>query len=245
MSADILKKLKNLNSAVMSDRDFSGFNPKVAKMKTGIKPKECKDIYSEMERDQFKPSWKQMESDSEDESENTEIKGKDLLKRIYQGGKKVAPSKILDSVVKTESKIIKHLEEHIKEGNYDKKDISQSKQLRKQIHDVASAHLTPALKIPKTAEIWKYSNPKTAQEKAFKIYGKSAVLYKSERADKKYQILNPSGDWVHFGQMEYQDFTKHRDQARRENYLRRASAIKGDWRKNEYSPNALAMRILW
>lgn len=245
MSADILKKLKNLHSAMMNDRDFTGFNAKVSQMKTGIKPRENEDIYSAMERDQFKPNWKQMESDSEEESDPSKLKGKDLLKRIYQGGKKIPPSKILDTVVKTESNIIKHLEEHIKEGKYDKKDVSQSKQLKNQIRQINDSHLTSATRIPKTAEIWKYSNPKTAQEKAFKLYGKNAVLYKSEKSDKKYQILDPDGNWVHFGQMKYQDFTKHGDQDRRERYLKRASGIKGDWRKNPYSPNALAMRILW
>jgi hypothetical protein len=45
--------------------------------------------------------------------------------------------------------------------------------------------------------------------------------------------------------MEYQDFTKHLDQKRRENYLKRASGMKGDWRTNPYSANALAMRVLW
>ena len=58
-------------------------------------------------------------------------------------------------------------------------------------------------------------------------------------------IQDDDGKWVHFGQMKYEDFTKHGDQDRRENYLKRASGMKGNWRGNPYSANSLAMRILW
>lgn len=45
--------------------------------------------------------------------------------------------------------------------------------------------------------------------------------------------------------MGYEDFTKHKNEERRQNYLNRANAIKGDWKKNPYSPNNLAINILW
>ena len=41
------------------------------------------------------------------------------------------------------------------------------------------------------------------------------------------------------------DVTKHRDEQRRENYLARAMKIKGNWAKDKYSPNSLAINLLW
>ena len=51
--------------------------------------------------------------------------------------------------------------------------------------------------------------------------------------------------WIHFGQMGYEDFTKHKDKKRQENYLKRTAAMRGDWKDNEYSPNNLSRNILW
>jgi hypothetical protein len=45
--------------------------------------------------------------------------------------------------------------------------------------------------------------------------------------------------------MGYEDYTKHKDDKRRQNYLLRASNIKGDWGKNPYSPNSLIFNLLW
>lgn len=67
----------------------------------------------------------------------------------------------------------------------------------------------------------------------------------STRKDKKYMIQDPNNKWVHFGQMGYEDYTKHRDDNRRMNYLNRASKIKGRWKTNKYSPNNLAIHLLW
>jgi len=45
--------------------------------------------------------------------------------------------------------------------------------------------------------------------------------------------------------MGYEDFTKHKNLKRRQNYLTRSTNIKGDWKKNKYSPNNLSIHILW
>jgi len=51
-----------------------------------------------------------------------------------------------------------------------------------------------------------------------------------------------------------EDYTKHLDLKRRRSYLARATNIKsarsvalgkGDWEKNIYSPNFLAIHLLW
>ena len=90
-----------------------------------------------------------------------------------------------------------------------------------------------------------YSNPKIAQKNAFDYLGKTAILKPSTRQGKKYMIYDPNGKWIHFGQLGYEDFTKHRDEKRKDNYLRRTSNMRGNWRNNSYSPNNLSRNILW
>jgi tRNA U34 5-carboxymethylaminomethyl modifying GTPase MnmE/TrmE len=90
------------------------------------------------------------------------------------------------------------------------------------------------------------SDFKTAQEKAEKYLGKDALLKISEEKNKKYQVLNPSTNkYVSFGDIRYEDYTKHKDPVRRQSYLKRATKIKGDWKIDKYSPNSLAINILW
>ena len=95
-------------------------------------------------------------------------------------------------------------------------------------------------------EINKYSNPKKVQEKAKKYLGEGAIIYRSVKKDKKYMIYNPNTKkWVHFGQIPYEDFTKHQDPKRRENYLTRTANMRGNWKNDKYSANNLSREILW
>lgn len=90
-----------------------------------------------------------------------------------------------------------------------------------------------------------YSNPEQALKNA-KIYlGRHVNLFISNKPDKKYMIQDPQGKWVHFGQIPYEDYTKHQDDFRRNNYLIRSANIRGNWRDNPYSPNNLSRNILW
>jgi len=92
----------------------------------------------------------------------------------------------------------------------------------------------------------KYSNPRSAQKKAYQYLGKTAKLYPSGKKDKKYKIFDPKNKkWVNFGQLGYEDFTKHKNKSRRHNYLTRSNNIKGNWKTNKYSPNNLSIHILW
>jgi len=101
-------------------------------------------------------------------------------------------------------------------------------------------------KYTKIDELKAYSNFDKAQEKAEDYLGVNATLFSSPRKDKKYRIYNPDKDkWVDFGQMGYEDFTKHQDPIRRERYLKRALNIKGKWKEDAYSPNNLSIHILW
>lgn len=105
--------------------------------------------------------------------------------------------------------------------------------------------LIQANKIPKNNIIWKYSDPKKSQKLAYKYFGKKATIYRSTRKNKKYMIKDDKGRWVHFGQIPYEDFTKHKNATRRQNYLTRSRKIRGDWKKHKYSANNLAIKILW
>ena len=75
------------------------------------------------------------------------------------------------------------------------------------------------------------------------IYKKSVVP--STRKNKKYMILNDDDKYIHFGDSRYQDFTEHNDLKRRKRYLDRATKIKGNWKKDKYSPNNLSINLLW
>ena len=70
-------------------------------------------------------------------------------------------------------------------------------------------------------------------------------VYLSSRKTKKYMIVTPENKIVHFGAMTYEDYTKHKSDIRRRNYRRRAENIKGDWKQDKYSPNNLAINLLW
>ena len=100
-------------------------------------------------------------------------------------------------------------------------------------------------RFPKTDAIWIYSNPKIAQEKAFEYYGPDAILNRSNTKNKKYCIMTPENKLINFGQMGYEDYTKHNDKLRRYNYIQRTSKIRGNWKQNKYSPNNLSRTILW
>lgn len=53
------------------------------------------------------------------------------------------------------------------------------------------------------------------------------------------------GDFIIYSFLERQGREKGLAGSKRYSYLTRASKIKGDWRSDPYSPNWLAMRILW
>jgi hypothetical protein len=94
--------------------------------------------------------------------------------------------------------------------------------------------------------LYLYSTPRTAQKMAYKYLGKTAKLYPALNPDKKYSIYDPKNEkWVNFGQLGYEDFTKHHNKTRRKNYLRRTKFMRGKWHSNKYSANNLSRNILW
>ncbi len=91
----------------------------------------------------------------------------------------------------------------------------------------------------------KVSNPATVVRKAKQIYRTGVKIVESRAKSKKYALIKPNGTRVNFGSIDYQDPTKHGSDIRRENYLKRAKGIKGNWKANKYSPNNISIRLLW
>jgi hypothetical protein len=75
--------------------------------------------------------------------------------------------------------------------------------------------------------------------------GKDIPIYISDKKDKKYMVQNPDGKWIHFGQLNYQDFTHHLSLLRRNSYLTRTANMRGNWKSDKYSANNLSRNILW
>ena len=83
-----------------------------------------------------------------------------------------------------------------------------------------------------------------------KVNKLSRLIYKktvepSTRKNKKYMIMNDENKLVHFGDLRFEDKTKHQDKERLKRYLDRATKIKGNWKRDKYSPNNLAINLLW
>lgn len=90
-----------------------------------------------------------------------------------------------------------------------------------------------------------YSNPRQVAENALRYFGKHVPIYISNKPNSKYMIQDLSGKFVHFGAIPYEDYTFHQDTDRQLKYLRRAMKIQGKWMFNTYSPNNLAINLLW
>ena len=77
----------------------------------------------------------------------------------------------------------------------------------------------------------KVSDIKKVNKLSRMIYQKT--VEPSTRKNKKYMIMNDENKLVHFGDLRYQDYTKHQDLKRLNNYLSRATKIKGNWKKRQ------------
>lgn len=101
-------------------------------------------------------------------------------------------------------------------------------------------------KDPKYKELLKYSDPEKVYKKLKAIYGKNMVLMLSPKKEKKYRIYDYfKNRWVDFGQMSYEDFTRHKNEERRYRYLKRSLNIKGKWKEDPFSANNLSIFGLW
>jgi len=99
----------------------------------------------------------------------------------------------------------------------------------------------------KLEQLMKVSNPKEVIKNAQQYFNDPDIkVYLSKRKDKKYAIYDPNiKKLVHFGNVNYSDYTKHKNEERRLNYLNRASHIRGSWKENLFSPNNLSLHLTW
>jgi hypothetical protein len=80
-----------------------------------------------------------------------------------------------------------------------------------------------------------------SQAKSRKV--KLSKIARSPRAEKKYRAYFSDGTHTDFGAAGMSDFTRHRDEARRQRYLKRHSR-RENW-NNMKSAGALSRYILW
>ena len=99
----------------------------------------------------------------------------------------------------------------------------------------------------KLEQLLRVSNPEKVIENAKHYFNDPNIkVFLSTRKNSKYAIYDPiHKKLVHFGNIDYYDYTYHLNDEYRKNYLRRATNIKGNWRDNPYSPNNLAINLLW
>jgi hypothetical protein len=94
-------------------------------------------------------------------------------------------------------------------------------------------------KVPKTDEIWNYSNP----NKVYKLGRELGItVYRSNKPKKKYMVIDDNEKWIHFGLLPYEDYTKHNDEERRNKFLKRNKKWED---KPIYSPAFLSYHLLW
>lgn len=95
----------------------------------------------------------------------------------------------------------------------------------------------------KKEDIELYSDPDMVLKNAKKIYGKDVIIDLSTHKNKKYMIFDPYYyKWVHFGEMGYQDYTKHKDDNRRTLFKIRNYK----WANYPmYTPSHMSYYLLW
>lgn len=88
----------------------------------------------------------------------------------------------------------------------------------------------------------RYSNPAIVKNLAKKMLGPNVKVFYSTRKNKKYMVKNPDGKMIHFGQLPYEDVTKHKDDERRNAFRKRNAK----WSKlPKWSAGWLAYHLLW
>jgi len=91
----------------------------------------------------------------------------------------------------------------------------------------------------KLKELYEYSDPEEVNRKAMLLHLNE--IHPSSRAKFKYMVFN-GHRMVHFGQMGYDDYTKHKDEKRRNNFRKRNHR----WANAPiYSPRFLSWNLTW
>ena len=101
--------------------------------------------------------------------------------------------------------------------------------------------------INKRREVEKVSNPDEVYHKAMILLNEydDVELDFSTRLNKKYRIKGEftNNKYIHFGDMKYEDYTKHQDEERRSKFLKRNYYWLEDY--DIYSPAWFSYHLLW
>lgn len=94
----------------------------------------------------------------------------------------------------------------------------------------------------KSKIVKQYSNPAIVKRLAKELIDPKTKIFYSTRENKKYMVQDPNGKWIHFGQLPFFDFTKHKDEERRDNFKKRNAkwATQPKW-----TAGWLAYHLLW
>lgn len=97
----------------------------------------------------------------------------------------------------------------------------------------------------------------TEAKRRAKEAGYKEPLFIADDEDHKLMLKKPTGEFVYFGKLGYGDYLlwSHAEgkgevpegtaESKRKVFLKSHRAIKGDWKKDKYSPNMLALKINW
>jgi hypothetical protein len=96
-----------------------------------------------------------------------------------------------------------------------------------------------------SSKLKKVSNPTIVKRKAKQIFGSSVKIAESKSKGKKYSIITPQRKTMNFGSIDYEDFTKHKNKQRQNNYLKHSAGIRENWKNSKYSADSLSRRLLW
>ena len=91
-------------------------------------------------------------------------------------------------------------------------------------------------------KICEVSNPELVLKQLKKYYGDDIDLYLSTSKNKKYMIFDEDGKKLHFGDLRYSDYTKHKDEKRRQSFRIRNRRWKD---ADKYTPAHLSYYLLW
>lgn len=95
----------------------------------------------------------------------------------------------------------------------------------------------------KEQQVQQFSDPDQVRINLKKHFPSSFKLFYSTRKNKKYMVYDePNDKYIHFGEMGYEDYTKHKDEERRQAFKQRNKK----WSKQkQLTPGWLAYNLLW
>lgn len=94
----------------------------------------------------------------------------------------------------------------------------------------------------KLSELKTKSNPVTVMAIANSLLGPHTKLKVSTHKNKKYMVESPEGKWIHFGDINSEDWTYHQSEVRRKNFQTRNAKWKD---ADKWTPAWMSYHLLW